>query len=677
MKKRKEVKSQIIEIKETAEEREFLKTMREQFDLANECCRKNKEKMISDLQFHDGDDNLQWEEGYVLERIRKRKPVLTMNDLPKYVDRMAGEFIMNELMTKVKPVDNFSDPIIADILEGHIRNIEYYSDANVSYNNSFKQQLICGLGAWRILTRYIDDYSFDQEIFIQKIGNQFSLYLDPMAYITGDVDRGEYLFSTDLIKKSEFERKYPNIVNPKDFEDEKVYNSIGHWNKGDYYVIAEYWYKVYTKKTLYKHKNINGQELITLNETEEDFTKIEEREVNFADIYHKKVCGNGIIEKEEKWPGKYFPFVVCWGKEFNIEDEHKIMGLIRNAKDPQRMSNYLYSKATEMIAMQPEATWLASKEMILGYEDSWETIETNPQKVMYYNANPLNPNIKPERIAPPQFPIGFVEMASVCGEKIKSAMNMYEASFGQRSNETSGKAIENRALESNITNYEFVGNFKRALRQSGRIILDLIRNLYDEKRIIRITGLDGSEMATVLNYPEEDEGIKVLIKEKKINPKKMKAIKGIINDISVGKYDVIIDSGPGYISRRDELIRQISNIIQTNPDLFFLFGDLYMKILNLGNTEEIVERVRKAIQQKYPELITSEDEGNEPEEPPPPNPMEEEQMKQLQLDTKSKELDINLKELDTKFKTVEILKLTKEIELLGKEPKGEIKSNQD
>jgi hypothetical protein len=96
----------------------------------------------------------------------------------------------------------------------------------------------------------------------------------------------------------------------------------------------------------------------------------------------------------------------------------------------------------------------------------------------------------------------------------------------------------------------------------------MIPKIYDTERIARIIGVDGEVKRAKIN-PSQEEPVKKIVDESGI------VIEKIYNP-SVGKYDVCVSTGPSYMTKRQESLDAMSQLLQGNPQLWQVAGDLFV-----------------------------------------------------------------------------------------------------
>jgi hypothetical protein len=530
------------------------------------------------------------------------RPCLTINKLPQHVRQVTNEQRQNRPSPNVIPVDDDADIEVAEIFDGMIRHIEYMSDADVAYDTACDNQVTYGEGYIRILTEYCDETSFDQDIKIGRIRNSFSVYMDPTIQDPCGAD-AEWCFITEDILKADYERMYPNAMPVSSIMVQGVGDqALSQWLSETTVRIAEYFYCDYKAETL----NLYPDGTTTYQGTPQDkmlrqmgLKPTRQRKLQAKRIKWCKTNGYEIIEERE-WAGAYIPVIRVIGNEWSIEGQLEISGLVRNAKDAQRMYNYWVSQEAEMLALAPKAPFIGYGGQFEGYEEKWKT--ANTQNYPYLEVNPDvtdgagNILPLPQRAQPPMAQTGLIQAKMGASEDIKAATGQYNASLGMTSNERSGRAILARQREGDVGTYHYVDNLARAIRHVGRQLVDLIPKIYDTQRIARVIGVDGESKMVRLD-PNQPEPVRKMVNEQGVVVAK-------IYNPGVGKYDVKVTTGPSYLTKRQESMDAMSQILQGNPNLWAAAGDLFVKNMDWPGAQEMAQRLKKMID---PKLLQEDD----------------------------------------------------------------------
>jgi hypothetical protein len=593
---------------------DLLATMRSRFTMALAAYSESREDELDDLRFMAGSPDNQWQwpadvlatRGSVQGQTINARPCLTINKLPQHVRQVTNEQRQNRPSPKVIPADDNADVAVAEVFDGIIRHIEYMSDADVAYDTACDNQVVYGEGYIRILTEYTRDDSFDQDLKIGRIRNSFSVYMDPTIQDPCGSD-AKWCFITEDLLKAEYERQFPDAqpissILARGIGDQ----ALSMWLSENTIRIAEYFYVDYVPSTL----NLYPGNITMFDGTPQDAKlramfgqPLRSRKADRKRVMWLKTNGYEVLEERE-WAGKWIPVVRVVGNEFEVDGRMFVSGLVRNAKDAQRMYNYWVSQEAEMLALAPKAPFIGYGGQFEGYEMQWKTANTTNWPYLE-----VNPDVQdgagnvlplPMRAQPPMAQTGLIQAKMGAAEDIKATTGQYNASLGQQGNERSGRAILARQQEGDTGTYHFVDNLGRAIRYVARQLVDMIPKIYDTQRVARIIGVDGEVGMAKIN-PMQAEPVKKIVDQAGT------VIEKIYNP-SVGVYDVVITTGPSYLTKRQEAVEAMANILQTSPQLWQVAGDLFIKNMDWPGAQEMAARFKKIID---PKVLAEDDKSPE------------------------------------------------------------------
>lgn len=554
----------------------------------------NRERWLADLKFGYASD--QWDEK--LKRLRQNdpngaRPCLTVNKIPAHARQILNDMRQSRPSIKVLPVDDKADIETAEVLQGIIRHIEHVSNAEQAYSIAAEYQVMMGVGYFRVTTTHVDPVFNEQEIRITAIRNPFSVYMDPwITDITGGDART--CFVTTRMPRKEFMRQWPKakIVDV---------DSVGVGDKGDWWSqdtvqVAEYFYlEDYEEPYLVLTSGLTIP--ASRYDAERDGPYAREAAVPKKRVQWKLMTGADFLDESEK-PGEYIPIVRVAGEDIDIDGERITHGIVRRSRDAQNMYNYTVSAEAETNALAPKAPWLVANEGVEGFEAEYAAANVSNQPYLRYNAydesgNPIPP---PQR----QFPTGansaLLSQKQAADGDIQATIGQFAASLGQPSNEKSGIAIRQRQQVGDIATFHYPDNMSRAIRQCGRIVIDLVPHLYDTPRVARILGEDGDS-----DQIRIDPELKAAHEERG---------KETIYNLGVGKYDVAVSVGPSYATKRQEAFEAMAQMTQGNPQLWGLIGDLLVKNMDWPGAQEMAKRLKATVP---PEIRQDEEEDMDPE----------------------------------------------------------------
>lgn len=550
---------------------------------------------LEDIKFAnaDADNGYQWPNDIRRNRDIDERPCLTINKTRQHNLQIINDAKQNKPRAAVRPVSNGATFDAAQVYEGIFRHIEYISNASVAYDTATSFQVQGGIGYWRVVTDYLGNDNFDQEIFIRRIKDPLTVYLDPdINEVDGSDARFGFIF--DDMPLDEFHATYPEY---KDIGAATTLgNSVG-WLDSDHIRVAEYYRRTENKDQLISFidpRTGEAQLLRRGNIPDEivnavvDAPSSKSREIKTWKVEWFLIIGDKVAEKRD-WAGEYIPIVRVIGEETIINGELDRKGHTRALRDPQRIYNYWASSAVEHVALQSKTPYIAPAEAIENLEGYWETANTVNHSVLPYNSvtDDGRDIPMPKRQEAPAMATAYIQGMQIAQNEMQMVSGQYEASFGQKSNEASGVAIQERQRKGENANYHFIDNLAIAIRFTGKILIDLIPKIYDTPRVLRIIGEDGEESHVQLD-PQAAQAYQ------EHHAKEQADVAAIFNP-SVGRYDVEADIGPAYATRRQEAFNAISQILSQAPALVGTIGDILFKAADFPMADEIAERMERMV----------------------------------------------------------------------------------
>jgi len=561
-----------------------------------------RKNWVEDYKFANGDsENLyQWEHDVRAGREKDSLPNLTINKVRQHNLLIINDARQNKPSIRYRPVSDTASFEAAEVYEGIARHIEYQSKAQVAYDTATSFQVQAGLGALRVTTRYADENTFDQEIYIERVRDPLSILWDPDAQ-EADYSDARFAFVYDDMPRDEFDLKYPEFkgMNPPSvFTDNRE-----DWISQEHVRVAEYWRRQEVPDELllipddmgqprYAQKSKIPSELL---DTIKDDPTIRRRDILRSVVQHFIIVGDQVAKREE-WVGETIPLIPVIGEETVIGQVMDRKGHTRAMRDSQRLLNYWYSEATAQVALQARSPWIAPALAIEGYETFWGDANTTTHSVLPYNHR----DDEGQEIAPPQrTPMAatapaFLEGMQIASQNMMEVSGQYQSQLGAPGNERTGRAIAERQRQGDNATYHYIDNLAIAIRRVGAIILDLIPKIYDQKRVMRILGEDDSERQVVLD-PQAQQAYQ------KQQQQDGATAQEIFNP-NVGKYDVQADVGPNYATARQEAWNAFVQIATANPQTMQICGDLMFQAADFPMADKIAERFKNTI----PPSITGE-----------------------------------------------------------------------
>lgn len=600
---------------------DFLKDMREKYTTDVDNDRENRDAALEDKKFAAGD---QWDKT-VLEH-RKGLPNLVINSVPQFTAQLVGDWREDRNAIKVYAEED-SDVDIAGIRSDLIRAIEQKSRASRAYDGGFESMVQCGDGGWRVTVEYANDDVFDQDIFIRPIDDALSIVWDSYSIDPTGRD-ANHVFVDDAMPKKEYDKTFKGKESTALGANELANLRSDGWVADDNIKVTEYWRMVERdrKLVLFEDGAIipieDDTKMVGLIETHGMPVKERVAPCKYAQMH--LVSGFEILDGPYEWKMNRLPIIRCSGRVVNIAGKRMRYGLVRFMKDSVRLKNFWRSVAAEQLGYAPKAKWMATESAVEGREGDIRKAHLTRDPLMIFNDEAVfGQNV--QQVMPPPIEAALLNEAAANNQDMKDVTGVHDASLGIKSNETSGRAIMARQREGDIASLTFYDNGNAAILETGDVINQLIGQVYDGTRTLRLIGEDAEPKMQRVNDPLDPDS----------------------PDLSIGRYDVAVSTGASYTTRRVEGSQAMLEIIQASPDLMGIAGDLVVKAQDWPGAQELAERLKKTI----PPNLLAEDDG-QPQVPPELQQQIEQMTQALQqLQAQNEELQ---SEKDIKTREIEI-----------------------
>ena len=550
-----------------------MKEMRARYDRAVEAEGDNRTLAIEDLRFVTVPGS-HWDE--TQKKKRRGKPCYEFPILRSHWRQVVNDQKKARPAIKVRAVED-GDVDGAELRQGIIRNIESVSNAERAYDGTFELITAAGMGAFRVTTEYSDDDGWEQDIRVRSIRDPLSsVWPDPDAK-EPDLRDMKYCFVEETISRDEFEARYPD-AEAVDFESARNYG-MAEWFREDTVRIAEYYRMVPVTKTLLL---LSDGSTVAKDDVTPDMvaqwdqagvTLVRERECKCHKVVMSIVSGKEEIDGPHDMVFSRIPIVIAYANRHFIDGKWTWAGMVRFSRDPQRLLDYNLTTAQEVLAKLPRATPIVTPKMLEGdgVKAMWDSANVTDLAYLPITPDPQMPG-GPQYLTPPPVHAAFANMAQIATDMLKASDGIFDASVGARSNETSGRAIMARQQEGDTATFDYQDALSFAIQSAGEIILSALPKVYDTPRVMRVLGKDGEERIENINQ-EQPDGSK-------------------LNDLSAGKYDVTVTTGPGYDTQRMEFVDMLTQLGTSNPAIAAGVPDLIVGSMDFPKAEEAAERLK-------------------------------------------------------------------------------------
>lgn len=563
-------------------EKDIFEEARDRLQIALTADSDNRNRAKDDLLFREGD---QWDsKTSPITSSSMDTPELTINLTDALVRRVVNNMKQQRPRGKCHPVGDGAQVEIAELINGIGRHVEYRSEASVAYDTAGDSAVTVGWGYWRIVSEYVSPDSFDQDLRILPIRNIFTVYVDPGAIMPTASDMGWAIISIKM-KRTEYKRLYPRMDNVA-WSDTGRDEWRADWEEAEEIRLAEYFRIREKSETLYQLRDAQGGEFTRFKSdmpTPESLAAAGivvtgERESSRRQVEWFRLNGTRVVDRAIL-PGTWIPIIRCEGNATDVDGKIMRRGMVRAMQDPARMVNYGEVAKIKRLGLTPQAPWIAAEGQLDGHPE-WENTNREPYAVLTYKPVTvmtaqgevvLPP---PARQQPAGIEAGFAEFTNAMRSNLLAVAGMpNDPGQDMGGQVVSGKAIQRRDRISDQSHYQYYDNQTLAIAQTWRIMLEWIPHYFSEERMQRIIGEDGVPRMVKINAKDPAAKVK--------------------NDLTIGRYDVVMDTGPGYDTKREEGADTLLGMLSSPPiaeSLMKIAPDLIFRSIDHPYMQEIADR---------------------------------------------------------------------------------------
>ena len=563
------------------------------FRKAAEADSQAREQGIKAFQFYVGD---QWDPAVKNDRFNAQRPCLTIDRVRPTVKLVCNEYRQMRPSVQVNPVGGNADIEVAEIMEGMIRHIETQSDAEGVYDDAEELMVAVGRGAFRIITAWASDdwendpkSAMDQELKIEPIKNPFSVYWDPSA-IKKDRSDALYCFITEDMDRDEYAAMYPDSAMSTLASFRGTGDDADWYPEGAKIRVAEYFEVDNDAQQIALLED--GTVKLLKNIAPGDVVK-RKRMVSGRAIHWYKMNAVEVLEEREM-PGEYIPVIQMIADEYALNNKRVVMGLVHSMMDAQRQYNASRSGAVEVVFLASKSPWLVAEGQTEGHEEEWKKANIANLPFLTYklisgpDGVPAPPPIRNQAEPPIQAMSQLMQQAD---NDLKATSGIYDASLGRPGPERSGRAITAQQQMGSTATFSYSDNAARAIKYCGKVLVGMIPKVYDAARVVRVLKPDGTAQMTPVNQhfvpkitPNGDT-------DHQIVPEVIEGLSKFY-DLTVGKYDVTVQMGPSYTSKRQEAFASLIDLAKAFPEIMQVAGDIITANWDAPFAQELSKRMK-------------------------------------------------------------------------------------
>jgi hypothetical protein len=508
----------------------------------------------------------QWE-GPIGEQF-ENKPRFEVNKIHLSVIRIINEYRNNRIGVDFVSKDGSNNDKLAETCNGLYRADEQDSVADEAFDNAFEEGVGGGFGAWRLRTVYEDDE--DDENEKQRIRFEPIYDADSSVFFDLDAKRqdksdAKYCFVLFSMTREAYMAEWNDDPTtwPKEIQQYEF-----DWDSPDVVFVAEYYRVEEVRETIRIFQTITGEEerytqaVFDADETLEETLlavgtiEVRQKRVKRRRVHKYIMSGGGILEDQGYIAGKNIPIVPYYGKRWFVDNVERCMGHVRLAKDPQRLKNMQLSKLGEISALSSVEKPILLPEQVVGHQMMWA--EDNIRNYPYLLVNPITgPNGETQAAGPVAYtkssdiPPAMAALLQITEQDMAEILGNNQQADKMVSN-ISGKAVEMIQTRLDMQSFIYMTNMAKAMRRCGEIWLSMAKDIYvEEGRKMKSIGAMEQVESIEMMKPTIDAETGELVYE---------------NDLSRANFDVSVDVGPSFTSRREATVRSLTGMMQVTSD---------------------------------------------------------------------------------------------------------------
>jgi hypothetical protein len=506
------------------------------------------------------------------------KPRYTFDLVGPIIDQVAGTLEKRDFSINVTPTGGDASEDVAETLSGLIRSIENLSGAGQIYNRATREAITCGLDGWRVVQKYVEGDSFDQDLCIEKVNS----FLDRVwfgPHEEPDASDAEYCWILAGVDREEFKQRYPEAEDASVEQDREAH---AYFHRHDQVMVGEFLYLQDVEHEIVLMSNGAVYAVDELESVADELAQMgiveEKRRKRKKRVVYSRLFSahDWLTPPRETVFENWIPVIPCYANFKVYEDKLTYHGVVERLRDAQRVFNYSLSREVEEGALAPRSKFWMTEEQAAGHEETLATLNTNADPVQFYNPDPLAPGAPPQT-GGAQINPGLRNISEAMRAIIGQTAGMFAANLGDNPGLQSGVAIEALQDRGDTGSNKYTEARETAQRHTARILVDAIPRVYGPRRQIRILGEDGSQETVTVGQVIQDQQTGQLV---------------TLNDLSQGRYDVSCASGPSFRSRQNETVSTLVELGKVDPSLLELGGDVLASNIQSPGMKDVGARKR-------------------------------------------------------------------------------------
>lgn len=547
------------------------------------------------------------------------RPCLTIDTLRDPIAHVAAEAQQTDLGPEIVPADDFLelvgpiDDTEIELREGLVRRIQRDSDARDARNWAADRARKAGRGYYLVMTRFVSKRSMDQEIYIDRLWNQATVRLDP-RHEKPDGSDCEWEFWGSDISWESYKAKYPKRASASQSKsDDDEWRGLGD-DAPDWFSTDGDTRSVRVMNYAYVQHDVIT--LVALQDgtsvpdagVDESLVMLDEDGERVTRPYDEKTIGLAVIDgaqvlQDDDWQSPLMPIVkVLWEEIQPFDSERRVQGMVRPARDPAFGVSVMATTEVEVALLAPKTPVIGVGGQFEGYEEVWDQLNVRNIGRAEYNAyTDAYPVGSGAPLPPPTALVRNTEAAvgtwdglrNMFMQAVKSTTGVPDATLGNVDPSVrSGRGIRALIEQSRQGTSGGLNNLVKSVTYEAKIVNSLLYPIYGKRP---------GRLMQMMTGKYEAQGVLVgqpFVRDNKQRPVPFDPLQHAGQQPTTYKltedasFNVAIRVSKDWDTRRQEEASTLGELLQANPILMAVFGDLFFENQDGPGHKEMAKRAK-------------------------------------------------------------------------------------
>lgn len=528
------------------------------------------------------DKDGQWELHVAKTLDNQNRPRYTFDKVTPVIESIMSDIEDMDFAINVKPQGGEANKEEALVREGMIRTIENISGATDIYRKAARRIIRRGFDAWEVKAKYLDAWSFEQDLVIEAIPNAINRVWFDNTSTKQDGSDIEFAFVLTSMSPADYEATWPK-GRKVSVSDSETHQQFEENYQPEVITVGK---KYYRKAVRVEVLQMSDGSVLENNEKNKSIIDdlansgivVSNRKMvdDFA-VYCRYFDGAGMLEPEMKTAFKSIPIIPVYGNHEILGHNSKLTysGIVLKEMDAQRVHNYAKSREIEEGALAPRTKYWMTKKQAKGHELQLSRMNISADPVQFYNFDETAP--APYQGGQNQINPHLSTLGNQMAQDINQQAGVFSAMQGDFSGRMSEETVRRMVDRGTGATRKWVNSLVTAIKRTGDIVLEAMPIVYDTKRQVQITGIDGMESMELINNEVLDSATGRMIP---------------VNNLNRGKYKVVCDAGPAFANKMEAGLDALLKYAAIDPSIIAQGGDIMMRAIDAPLVDKIAERKR-------------------------------------------------------------------------------------